>query len=171
MSLTSVIQAYNTEWPRMFATEAEGLRRIFGEALLRLHHVGSTAVPGLAAKPEIDILAVVTSSNALSAWTPSLADRGYGRGGDLSPGHHFFKRDVAGVRTHKLHLCVDGHPDEREKLRFRDHLRGHSADRDTYGAFKLALEADNKTGIAEYLQQKAPFIQAIMAQIGEQESR
>ena len=94
MKLTSVIRDYDTAWPTMFADEARGLHPIFGDALVALHHVGSTAVPGLVAKPEIDILAVVSSFGALDGWVRLLGERGYRRGGDLSPGNCFFKRDV-----------------------------------------------------------------------------
>ena len=167
MKLTSIIRDYDPEWPRLFAIEAEGLRPIFGDALVALHHIGSTSVPGLVAKPEIDILIVVTSSEGLSEWTPRLDERGYRRGGDLSAGHHFFKRDVDGVRTHKLHVCVDGHASISERLRFRDHLREHAEDRAAYGTLKLVLEADNQGGIAEYIERKAPFIETIMARLAD----
>lgn len=165
MKLTSVIRDYDPEWPRMFVDEAGGLQPIFGTAFIAAHHIGSTSVPGLIAKPEIDILIVVTSSDGLGDWTPLLAERGYRRGGDLSVGHHFFKRDVEGVRTHKLHVCLDGHVSISERLRFRDHMRGNAEDRAVYGALKLALEADNHGGIAEYIARKAPFIEGVMARL------
>ena len=118
MPLTSVLAPYDRRWPRMYATAAEWLRPLFGNALIDLHHVGSTAVTGLAAKPEIDILAIVTDVTGANVWATVLATRGFRRGGDLSAGHLFFKRDLNGVRTHKLHICIDGHPTAIEMLRF-----------------------------------------------------
>ncbi len=165
MKLTSVIRDYDPEWPNMFAHEADGLRPVFGPALIALHHVGSTAVPGLVAKPEIDILAVVASSDGLGRWTFLLAERGYRRGRDLSVGNHFFRRNVDGVRTHKLHVCVEGHAAIRDKLRFRDHMRGDAEDRAAYGALKRALEAENQRGIGEYIERKAPFIETILSRL------
>lgn len=166
MALTSAIQAYQADWARRYTEEAGRLTPIFGGALLALHHVGSTAVPGLAAKPEIDILAFIGIEIVPDAWLNSFAYLGYRRGGDLSPGHRFFKRDVDGIRTHKLHVCGPDHPTAHRMLRFRDHLRLHPADRAEYEALKRKLEQENTAGISEYLAAKAPFIDAMMERIG-----
>jgi GrpB-like predicted nucleotidyltransferase (UPF0157 family) len=109
MPLTSSIQSYDPTWPRQYANEEARLRPIFGSALVEMHHVGSTAVPELAAKGEIDIIAVINLTVTLEDWNPSFEMLGYRRGGDLSPGHRFFKRDIDGIRTHKLHICRNGH--------------------------------------------------------------
>ena len=161
MALTSAITDYNAAWPALYAREAGRLRRVFGPDLSNLHHVGSTAVEGLAAKPEIDILAVVGATGRLDVWTKSLARLGYRRGGDLQDGHHFFKRDVEGVRTHKLHVCAVGHPQAARMLAIRDHLRTHADDREAYAALKRRLERENRTGIGEYLEGKAPLLEEL----------
>jgi len=164
--LTSPIRAYDPAWPDRYAEEAARLAPVFGPLLVALHHVGSTAVPGLAAKPEIDILAIVDCDGVAEAWTGSLRDLGYRRGGDLAPGHGFFKRDVGGLRTHKLHVCSTGHPAAAGMLRFRDHLRRDPAGRRRYEALKLRLEAANRDGIAEYLDGKRPYIQSVLDELG-----
>lgn len=153
---------YDEHWPRMYADAAKWLKPIFADALLGLHHVGSTAVRGLSAKPEIDILAVVTDMTSIHVWAAALTARGFTRGSDLSAGHLFFRRDENGVRTHKLHICIDGHPTAVQMLRFRDHLRKSAADRDRYAELKLRLEAENTGGIGEYLEKKAPFIHGVL---------
>lgn len=158
MPLTSAITPYDPEWPARYTEEENRLRPVFGLACLAFHHVGSTAVPGLSAKPEIDILIIVTSSDGLPGWAEALTTFGYRRGGDLSEGHHFFKRDQDGVRTHKLHVCRDGHAIIGRMLQIRDHLRTHKDDREAYQDLKFGLERDNTKGIAEYLQGKAPFL-------------
>ncbi|HWA62827.1 MAG TPA: GrpB family protein [Caulobacteraceae bacterium] len=165
MALTSVIQPYDPSWPAQFAAEVARLSPIFGAALVRIDHVGSTAVPALAAKPEIDLLAVVDEAGDLEQWTRAFAALGYRRGGDLSPGHRFFKRDVDGVRTHKVHVCDLGHASVGEMLAFRDHLRVDAAARDAYQALKLRLERENTDGIGQYLAGKQPFIEAVLARI------
>ena len=114
--------------------------------------------------PEIDILIVVNVAQVPDEWSQSLHKLGYRRGGDLSPGHHFFKRDAGSVRTHKVHVCHQGHPNISEQLRFRDHLRRHPADRLRYQELKLKLERENTRGIREYLSGKAPFINSILGQ-------
>lgn len=167
MPLTSAITAYNPNWPQQFDAEAARLSPVFRDTKTILHHVGSTAVPDLAAKPEIDILAVVADTGALPHWTQALARLGYRQGGDLSPDHHFFKRDTDGIRTHKLHICRAGHNRIARMLALRDHLRGNPADRQTYETLKLSLERANTGGIAEYLDGKAPFLDALFAKITE----
>lgn len=161
MALTSKITAYDPNWPSLYQSEAICLRQAFGPALLEIHHIGSTAVTGLAAKPEIDLI-LVKDSDAAENMTPALVDLGYRRGGDLSVGHSFFKRDVDGVRTHKLHLCLAGHAKAIEMLKFRDHLRQDNEVRDAYGRLKLQLEQENTKGISEYLRGKEPYIQCIV---------
>lgn len=166
MALTSRITAYDPRWPQSYAEVAGRLAPIFAPSLMEIHHVGSTAVPLLAAKPEIDILVIVRTSDTPDIWHNSLRKLGFRRGGDLSPEHRFFKRDADGVRTHKLHLCTDGHPSITEMLGFRDHLRVSEKDRQRYEELKLRLERENVAGIGEYLLRKRPFITGILAQIG-----
>jgi GrpB-like predicted nucleotidyltransferase (UPF0157 family) len=163
MLLTSPIRPYDPRWPQEYAKEEARLRPIFGPALVEIHHVGSTAVPELAAKGEIDMLAVITLAGAIEDWTQSLEELGYRRGGDLSEGHHFFKRDLAGVRTHKLHICREGHAQIDRMLLFREHLREHPVDRMRYQELKLKLERENTRGIQEYLAAKEPFISEILS--------
>jgi GrpB-like predicted nucleotidyltransferase (UPF0157 family) len=165
MSLTSSILPYDSAWPKKYDKEVARLIPIFEAPLVEFHHVGSTAVPELAAKPEIDILVVVNGDSIPDVWTGSLQRLGYRRGGDLSPGHHFFKRDIDGIRTHKIHICRDRHPKIAEMLKFRDHLRRHPDIRAEYHVLKFKLEKENTTGIGEYLSGKAPFIQAVLSAI------
>lgn len=165
MPLTSSITAYDPAWPQRYEEEAARLTPIFGAALIGIHHVGSTAVPGLAAKPEIDVLVIVNRTDVSDGCVKPLQDLGYRRGGDLSQGHHFFKRDKDGVRTHKIHVCLDGHPAIGDMLKFRDHLRSDETVRARYEALKLELEKDNSAGIGEYLNGKKPFIQSVLATI------
>lgn len=87
---------------------------------------------------------------------------GYVRGSDLSAEHQFYRRDVAGVRTHKVHVCVSGHWQIKRMLRFRDLLRDDEQLRRDYQQLKLHLEAINRNGIGEYLAAKAPFIDEVM---------
>ena len=164
MPLTSAIVAYDERWPSLFAAEVERLRPVFGPRLVDLHHVGSTAVPELDAKPEIDLLAIVRRDADVSTWTEALARLGYTRGRDLAEDHHFFKRDIAGVRTHKLHVCPDSHPAASRMLTLRDHLRSDSADREAYSLLKRRLER-RVDDIGTYLEAKRPFLDRIYERI------
>lgn len=161
MPLTSKISAYDSRWPVMFDAEKARLESVFAPGPVDFHHVGSTAVPGLAAKPEIDVL-VVVGKDPSGIVDQKMMDLGYVRGKDLSDGHQFYRRDVAGIRTHKVHVCVAEHPQIHRMIRFRDLLRQDDALRQRYQELKLQLEAANEGGIKEYLEGKAPFIDAVM---------
>ena len=163
--LTSTITTYQADWPSSYRREAARLVRVFGSALDAVQHIGSTAVPGLSAKPEIDILAIVNSLVHMDSWTESLAAFGYRRGGDLSEGHLFYKRDVEGVRTHKIHVCLAGHTKIDEMLSFRDYLRRYDDARMKYQVLKLELEKNNVHGIGEYLRGKEPFIRGVLERL------
>ena len=165
MPLTSKIVPYDASWPSRYRDEAARLRAVFDCALLEIHHIGSTAVPGLSAKPEIDILVVVSNTYSADSWAETLTTLRYRRGRDLSLGHLFYKRDIEGVRTHKIHVCLAGYPKIKEMLNFRDYLRMHDETRDDYQALKIELERRNTAGIGEYLAGKEPFIRAVLEQI------
>lgn len=162
MALTSKISPYDPQWPLLFTTEKRRVAKGFGVELIETHHVGSTAVPGLCAKPEIDMLVVVSEHLNEAARSGFMHTLGYVRGTDLSTGHHFYRRDVGGVRTHKIHVCVAGHGQIARMLGFRDLLRNNGSIRQQYQELKLRLEARNRGGIGEYLAQKAPYIDALM---------
>lgn len=162
MPLTSSISPYDVQWASRYQDEASRLSLVFGSAMKGIHHVGSTAVPGLSAKPEIDVLVVVYDISRAEEWSESLLALQYQRGGDLSAGHLFYKRDIEGVRTHKIHVCLSGHPKIYAMLNFRDYLRSHDEARNEYEALKLELERQNIEGIGEYLQGKEPFIRSVL---------
>lgn len=158
MALTSKITPYDPHWPARFQADKPLIASAFGDELQAIHHVGSTAVPGLVAKPEIDVVIEVEQHCNEAARDEVLLGLGYVRGSDLSPGHHFYRRNVDGVRTHKLHVCTRGHVSIRQMLGFRDLLRNDALIRQQYADLKLQLEASNTGGMAEYLERKAPFI-------------
>ncbi len=93
-------------------------------------------------------------------------DLGYVRGSDLSEGHHFYRRNVDGIRTHKLHVCTRGHLTIIQMLGFRDLLRRDALIRQQYEALKLQLESSNSDGMAEYMEKKSPFIIAALLHAG-----
>lgn len=162
LALTSKITAYDLNWPNMFAGERNCIAPIFGDALVDIHHVGSTAVPSLAAKPEIDLLVVVNADWNSPAVEQKMISNGYTQGEDLSPGHRFFRKDFGGVRTHKVHVCSAGHWQIARMLHFRDRLLADAELRARYQQLKLELEQSNTKGMVEYLAGKAPFIDAVV---------
>jgi len=161
MALTSQITPYDVRWPNLFDAEKARLQAVVAPYVVEVQHVGSTAVPGLAAKPEIDIL-VVSDHQDESRVDQEMASIGYARGKNLSDGHMFYRRDFESIRTHKVHVCLPGHWQIARMLRFRDMLRDDDELRHKYQSLKLELESTNESGIKEYLAQKSPFIDAVL---------
>lgn len=102
MPLASSISPYDETWPCMFSMEKSRVQEAFRAELIDIYHVGSTAGPGLSAKPEIDLLVEVSQHDGQTRVDEEMKSLGYERGKDLSPGHHFYRRDVGGVRTYKF---------------------------------------------------------------------
>ena len=162
MTLTTAISEYDSLWPEKFARASRDLLPVFGINLLAIYHVGSTAVIGLCAKPEIDILVEVFFTSNNMDWSKSLAHLGYARGNDLSVGHQFYRIDLDGLRTHKLHVCVEGHSQIQRMISFRNSLRENEYLRIEYGKLKRELEQANTNGISEYIEKKGPFIDKVV---------
>jgi GrpB-like predicted nucleotidyltransferase (UPF0157 family) len=134
------VVAYDPQWPSSFAREEARIRGLLGDAVVLLQHVGSTAVPGLAAKPIIDIDLVVPSSAAENAYVPQLVGAGY-RLIIREPNwheHRCFKGPDTNVN---LHVFSPGCPEVVRHRVFRDWLRTHPEDRERYAAVKRALAA------------------------------
>nr|WP_152092296.1 GrpB family protein [Pseudomonas sp. KUIN-1] len=108
---------------RLLPADKSLIASAFGDELNDIHHVRSTAVPGLAAKPEIDALIEDGLHHNELARDELLLALGYVRGSDLSEGHHFYRRNVHGVCTHKLHVSRRGQLSINHMLGFRDLLR------------------------------------------------
>ncbi len=162
MQLTSKIIAYDPAWPENYLMEASQLVAIFGTDLVNIHHIGSTAIPGISAKPEIDILVEITAG-VQPTYSNPLTALGYSRGEQLGKGRWYYRKNQESVRTHKLHVCNSGSAPVRDFILFRDYLRDHPACRKEYQELKLKLESTNTQGIREYLDGKASFIRRVLA--------
>jgi GrpB-like predicted nucleotidyltransferase (UPF0157 family) len=155
---------YDREWPDLFAREAQRLQAIFAAARLplRLEHMGSTAVPGLTAKPIIDILGGYTESASVGDYVEVLISAGYiHRGEQGIPGREFFRR--GDPRSHHLHLTrIDG-AFWRDHLAFRNRLRADDALRDAYASLKQELAARFPRDREAYIEAKGPFVRDVLA--------
>lgn len=165
--LSSKIQIvdYDPEWPRLFQREAERIRAVLGSRALLIEHTGSTSVPGLPAKPIIDIVLVVANSADEDAYVPLLEGAGYLlriREPNWNE-HRMFKGPDTEIH---LHVFSAGCPEIIRMLRFRDWLRNNPGDRDLYAETKLALaQKDWKYG-QNYADAKTSVIQEIMDRAG-----
>lgn len=130
------VVGYDEGWQDAFRRESARLGEALGPALLAAHHIGSTAVPGLAAKPVIDILLEVASLEALDRKEPAMVALGYKPKGENGiPGRRYYQ--LGGEhRTHQVHAFARGDDHIRRHLAFRDYLRTHAAAADEYARIK-----------------------------------
>lgn len=128
--------AYHPEWPGIFNAEALLINQALGEKCVAVHHVGSTSVPGLAAKPKIDIIAVIKDATGLISVLESL---GYNYKGEINIPFHFGFAKREGELNVNLHVYHEGNPELELNLKFRDYLREHTDARDEYAQLKYAL--------------------------------
>ena len=153
---------YSPEWPRAFAREAERVAKLLGGTVVTVHHIGSTAVPGLAAKPIIDLLPVVRDIAEVAARVSAFEAAGYVAWGEYGlPGRRFFSKDRDGWRTHNVHVYAAGHPDIVRHLAFGAYLRAHPAVRDEYAAVKRAAFARHPDDVAAYNADKDAWIKRV----------
>ncbi|QZH76767.1 MAG: GrpB family protein [Erythrobacter sp.] len=130
-----------------------------------LHHIGSTAVPGLLAKPVIDMLMVVGSIATLDANAAALERLGYQAKGEngVTGRRYFVQRGEDGARRFHLHAFAEGAPQIAAHLAFRDRLRANPALADDYAMLKGAILADGAPTRADYEAAKAGFITRVIA--------
>jgi GrpB-like predicted nucleotidyltransferase (UPF0157 family) len=135
-----IIVAYNPEWPIAFSAERARLAEVLGTIAIRIDHNGSTAVPGLAAKPVIDIQVSVPQLHPIGAYAQRLVDLGYvhapGPDDSFCP---FFHKPAAWPHTHHVHVVASGGAEERRTIAFRDYLREHADVAREYEELKRAL--------------------------------
>ena len=157
-----LLAEYDSRWPDLFQREANRISAALGARALQIEHTGSTAVPGLAAKPVIDMLLVVRDSADEQAYAPELQDAGYTlRFREVNWHEH---RLFNGPDTEvNLHVFSHGCPEIDRILRFRDWLRSHPEDRDRYAQAKRALAGGDWGEVQEYADAKTGIVEDILA--------
>lgn len=149
-------------WPARYQDEAGRIRAALGDRVVRLEHVGSTSVPGLAAKPIVDIQLSLASLEPRQAYVAALAGLGYRHVADgIEPDHEYFSREDDGRRAFQIHACRAGSDWERRHLAFRDWLRVHPDDARAYEDLKRHLASAHPRDLMTYVDGKTPFIREI----------
>lgn len=156
-------------WAVMFAAQREAVASALRDHLVRpVEHIGSTSVPGLPAKPIVDMLAVVRSYDDVATALPALSSAGWvpaSEPGDVSQRRWSWCYPSVERRTHHLHVVEASSSGWPTWLAFRDHLRTHAGDRDAYAALKRRLAAADDRDRAAYRAGKAPFIAGVLQRI------
>lgn len=164
-----VIVPYDAGWPRRFDTERVLLARVLAPWLAGgIQHIGSTAIPGLAAKPIIDMMAGVRDLEEARAAFEPLGEQGYIHA-PHRPGiaHHFVKPSLhLPETTHGLHLTEPGSDLWRERLAFGDVLRAEAGLRAEYAALKLRLASEHPADVDAYTNAKRAFVARVLATVG-----
>jgi GrpB-like predicted nucleotidyltransferase (UPF0157 family) len=153
---------YTTDWERLFEEERTRLQSAIGEHVLDIQHVGSTSIPGMTAKPIIDIAIAVESFEAASACIEPMKQIGYEYAGEngIPRRHYFVKRDPS--TTHHVHMLEQQSQEWENHLLFRDHLRSHPEAAEAYAALKTQLADELPRDRDAYTNGKAPFIKRIL---------
>jgi GrpB-like predicted nucleotidyltransferase (UPF0157 family) len=155
------IADYDPQWPALFEQEAARLGGALGSRALLVEHAGSTSVPGLAAKPTIDIVLAVADAADENAYVPALESAGYAlriREPEWYE-HRMFQGPAADVN---LHVFASGCGEIERTLRFRDRLRAHAADRELCARTKIAPAQREWERVQDYADAKTAVIEEIL---------
>ncbi len=153
---------YDQRWEKFFAVSERELRVALAPFVVEIEHIGSTAVPGLAAKPVIDIQVSVPDVDDEAAYRAPIERIGLPMR-SREPGHRYFRTPKGALQRIQVHVCPFGGTWERDHLLFRDYLRAHPQVAATYGSLKRALAARYGQDRLAYTEGKTPFIRAAVA--------
>jgi GrpB-like predicted nucleotidyltransferase (UPF0157 family) len=154
------VAPYDPSWPTEFTAEAECVRAALAGVAVAVHHIGSTAIPGIFAKPIIDILLEVDDIQTLDAFSSALAELGYEAKGEFGiPGRRYFRKEsTEGVRTHQIHAFEKGSAASERHLAFRDYMIAQPAIAHSYSLLKQHLATSHPDDIEAYMDGKDSFI-------------
>ena len=160
---TVVLRPYDPEWNEEFEQEKEKLKNAFRNLALDIQHVGSTAIPGVSAKPIIDIGVLVNSFQDVETKIIDLEGLGYIQKKENRPERMFFTKGSDEKRTHYLHIGEKGSGYVEDMILFRDYLMAHPEARDSYSVLKRGLEQKFFDQRDNYTSKKADFVEQILA--------
>jgi len=159
---------YDPKWPMMYEQEKSRLLSTWDDQVITIYHIGSTSVPGLKAKPIVDIMIIIKDESKISDRDEDMISLGYRCRGECldqggTPGRFYYSKDIGGLRTYQVHVLQKGHFDIKQKLDFRDYLRSHPEVAKEYGVLKTKLIDENTKGIFEYIAGKDEFVRDCIA--------
>jgi GrpB-like predicted nucleotidyltransferase (UPF0157 family) len=150
---------HNTRWQEIFQTEARHIAAALGENVIAIHHIGSTAIPNIFAKPVIDLLVEVRDIAQLDGRSSAMESLGYEVMGEFGmPGRRYFRKDdEEGIRTHQIHAFESGSIEVERHLAFRDYMIAHPDEARLYSELKCKL-AEHSQDLDGYMDGKDDFI-------------
>jgi GrpB-like predicted nucleotidyltransferase (UPF0157 family) len=163
-----MVRPYDPAWPAMFEVEAAALTGVLGPWITGgVHHVGSTAVPGLVAKPIIDIMVGVADLESSRPCLELVAGLDYCYAPHRADVMHWFCKPDPSRRTHHLQLVPTGSERFTAVLGFRDHLRAHPEDAGAYGRLKVELAAEHRLDREAYTEAKSGMVADIVRKVSD----
>jgi len=168
-----IIVDYNPAWPGLYEEEKMCILDAIGEYIEDIQHVGSTSVPGLGAKPIIDIMIGIHDLSLVDECVQPLQSLGYEYLGEFGiPGRHYFRKPPETLsmhRTYHIHMVETNHDGWKRNMLFRDYLRTHPEDAKQYEVLKRALAEQFGSDREGYADAKTDFIEAVLvkATLGE----
>jgi GrpB-like predicted nucleotidyltransferase (UPF0157 family) len=161
MRLIEVVP-YDPHWRVLFEREASELVEIFGAEIVAIHHVGSTAIPNMSAKPIIDVLVEVRCIERIDDFNQEMIDRGYLPKGEFGiSGRRFFIKGDEEQRSHHIHVFQMGNPEFERHLAFRDYMIAHPEEAKAYSRLKEELALKFPHDIEGYMAGKDDFIKEV----------
>lgn len=151
---------HDPRWREAFEAEAKHVAAALGENVVAVHHIGSTAIPDIYAKPIVDILVEVRDITGVDARGPEMESLGYEVMGEYGiPGRRYFRKDNReGIRTHHIHAFEAGSAEAEHHLAFRDYMTAHPAEAQSYSELKRKLADEHPHSIDGYMDGKDGFI-------------
>lgn len=155
-----IVVPYDPAWITMFRAESKRINRALKDNLVSINHIGSTAIPGIFAKPIIDILLEVHGLVLLDNQQGAMEELGYEAMGEFGiPGRRYFRKsDPSGVRTHHVHAFQVGSAEIERHLAFRDYMIAHPAEAQAYGELKKQLARAHPKDRQAYMDGKDQFV-------------
>jgi GrpB-like predicted nucleotidyltransferase (UPF0157 family) len=168
-----IIVDYNPMWPTLYEEERAQILHAIGEYIGDIQHVGSTSVPGLGAKPIIDIMIGIHNLSLVEKCVQPFQNLGYEYRGEFGiPNRHYFRKPpdtLSTHRTHHIHMVETNHDGWRKTLLFRDYLRTHPEDAKQYEELKRTLADKFGSDREGYTDAKTDFIETILAKAASEE--
>ena len=155
-----VVVPHDPRWRDAFEAEAKHVAAALGENVVAIHHIGSTAIPDIHAKPVIDLLVEVRDVTEVDGRSSAMESLGYEVMGEYGiPGRRYFRKDNReGVRTHNIHAFEAGSAEAERHLAFRDYMLAHPEDAQRYGELKRKLAEEHPQSMDGYMDGKDGFI-------------
>lgn len=162
MSKVEVVR-HNPQWRDAFEAEAKHVAAALGENVVAIHHIGSTAIPIIYAKPVVDLLVEVRDITEADGQSSAMESLGYEVMGEYGiPGRRYFRKDnQEGIRTHNIHAFEAGSAEVERHLAFRDYMIAHPVDAQRYSELKRKLAEEHPQSMDGYIDGKDGFIKEI----------